>query len=129
MSNTTILYGAQQTGNSETVMEIHDDTIKVVLRNIGEGWCGDYNENDPDDEELLRFDVYIMTEGYVSEDFDGWEEMEDSSYCTQIPACTPRDVLEEKIKIIFERYRDMVVDYRLGTSVKKLGEELSWLAA
>ena len=30
-------------------MELVKDNIKVVLENIGEGLCGDYNPDDPDD--------------------------------------------------------------------------------
>jgi len=36
---------------------------KVIIEwvELGEGWSGDYNSDDPEDEELLRFDAYIET--------------------------------------------------------------------
>lgn len=106
---------------------IQDDIIKVDFVNLGEGLHGDYNPEDPEDINLLRFDVYVNDPGT-----DSWTEVEDASYCTQIPADTPIDTLKEKIKAIFDRYRDAISsydDYLYGASVKKLGEELSWIGA
>jgi len=37
--------------------EMIRDNIMVEWVELGEGLCGDYNPDDPDDIELLRFDV------------------------------------------------------------------------
>lgn len=66
------------------------EIIKVEWEHIGEGWSGDYNPDDPNDEPLLRFTVYIRG---VWPEFE-WEQLEDASYCTQMPVGTTYDVLE-----------------------------------
>ena len=58
---------------------------------IGEGWSGDYNPDDPTDTPLLRFDVLELTkvEGLFSDSPElEWEVLDDASYCTQMPADT-----------------------------------------
>ena len=107
--------------NEEIVMEIWDDVIMAVWENIGEGFSGDYNEEDADDQNLLRFSVYIK-------DNDGeWEAIEDASYCTQNPYDTPEERLKSMLEIIFKEYRDVLDEYPPKYSVKKLGERLSWI--
>lgn len=118
--------------DSETPVSVSDDILRVDLVNIGEGWCGDYNPEDPNDVNLLRFDVYVNNPDTDEEYSDGWIEVEDASYCTQIPANTPAEILKDKATIIFKRYREKISsydDYLNGPSLKKLGEELSWIAA
>lgn len=93
--------------------------VKVTLTDIGEGYNGDYDPEDPEDAPLLRFDVYR---------WDGidWEAVEDASYCTAIPVTTPRERLVELAAVIMDAVHDDVV---AGISVKKTGESLSWLTA
>ena len=63
-------------------MMLEEDGIRVEWEDIGEGICGDYNPEDPDDHPLLRFSVSILLDGQ-------WEAVEDASYCTQMPVDTP----------------------------------------
>lgn len=122
----------QINADAVTMVSVKDDVIRVDLVNIGEGLCGDYNPNDPDDIELLRFDVYVSNPDGDEEYNTEWLEMEDASYCTMIPANAPMKTLIEKAKLIHKRYREKIAsyeDYLYGPSVKKLGEELSWIAA
>ena len=69
-------------------------TYKVEFSDIGEGFNGDYNPDDPDDVSLLRLDIQVrpsheMAEpGYSSCD-DGWVPMRRGSYCTNVPSSTP----------------------------------------
>ena len=109
----------------ETVLRAEDEKIQVVFSNIGEGYCGDYNPEDPDDAELIRFDVYAK--GIEGFDEDKWEAVEDASYCTTIRVDTPITELIEKIKIVFNEYRNVYDHIIQGGSVKKLGESLSWV--
>ena len=128
----TFLYGIEQTGNSEIVASMHDDVIKVEFVNIGEGYNGDYDPEDPEDAELLRFDVYIQRDcpdDELDEDDDGWMEVDDSSYCTLIKADTDKEKIKEAIDVIFDEYRNCATHIREGGSVKKLGESLSWISA
>lgn len=106
----------------EEIVVIKDDTIVAVLEDIGEGISGDYNPEDEDDVQLLRFSVYIKNEDGV------YEQMDDASYCTQIPLSTPYGELARLCMIIFKEYRDVADAYKNGSSVKKLGERLSWLS-
>lgn len=103
----------------ETPVSIENDLIRVDWYDAGEGFCGDYNPEDPEDVHLLRFDVY-RKEG------DDWLEVEDASYCTRMPYASDQELLVYSLYIIFKRYYDVLKDdpYR---SVKKLGEELSWI--
>ena len=126
----TFLYGEEQTGNSEIVAIMHDDVIKVEFIDIGEGYNGDYDPEDPEDAELLRFDVYIQrdcSDDKLGEDDDEWVEVEDSSYCTYIHADTDKDKIEKAISVIFDEYKNCATHIRNGGSVKKLGESLSWI--
>ena len=92
---------------------IEDDLIRIKWVNIGEGIHGDYNENNPNDVNLLRFDVSVKTD-------DGtWEDIEDASYCTQVPADTPKDDLKELLLILYNRYSSEITSYPLECSVKK----------
>ena len=108
--------------DAETLLRIEDDVIRVEFVYIGEGICGDYNPEDPDDVQLLRFDVSIRDNG---EPDNEWVEVDDASYCTTIKKDTPMDVLKQKIKIIFNEYRNVADHILQGGSVKKLGETLS----
>ena len=107
-----------------TDLELIKDSVKVSLSWIGEGLCGDYDENDTEDEKLLRFDVYK----YVTYEMDypsEWKSIEDASYCTLI-----RDDATDKAKIqcmiqIMEEVYDKVSS---NESIKKICECLSHLS-
>ena len=114
--------------DDDVVMSIYDDVLRVDWYNAGEGICGDFNPDDPEDINLLRFDVYVKADANMDTDsIHGWAEVEDASYCTNMPATAPEAVLEKALKCIFKRYRDVITgpDY---PSVKKLGEELSHIS-
>ncbi len=107
----------------ETPMSINDGIVRVDWVNLGEGLSGDYNPQDPEDENLLRFDVYVMNnEGE-------WEEVEDASYCTMVSALASDADLEHTIRTIHSAYRNEISGYPFDFPVKKLGESLSWISA
>lgn len=105
--------------DSETPVSIWDDKFRADWYNAGEGITGDYNPEDPNDVNLLRFDIYYKVD-------DDWEEVEDASYCTNVAASTDVTRLRELLQHIFSEYRD--TDYP-SSSVKKIGERLSWITA
>lgn len=111
-------------GDDDIVMSIHDDVLRVDWYNADEGICGDYDPDDPEDVNLLRFDVYIKGNEDGSKE---WLEVTDASYCTNMPATASEDVLEKALRYIFNRYRE-VISGPTHPSVKKLGEALSHIA-
>lgn len=99
-------------------MELIKGNVKVELVDIGEGICGDYNSNDPNDISLLRFYVSKKTEDY-------WEDIEDSSYCTRLPSSINDEEAIKALSILMDNFYDPVMN---SESVKKLGERMSWIS-
>lgn len=96
---------------------IKNDIVAVEWEDIGEGWNGEYNPDDPKDTPLLRF--------YVQKNNGGlWEDVEGASYCTQMPADTNDQILVRALGSIIQEIYDAVVD---NSSIKKACERLSWL--
>jgi hypothetical protein len=130
--------------NFEEITLISEDgRVKVVLEWIGEGNDGDYQEDDPEDEPLLRFSVYrhyepgenLEEDQYFLDDWndvgwcegdDGWRPVSDGSYCTALAATLPRaDLLMAAKHILATIEGDISSRHRC----KGLMEELSWLSA
>ena len=105
--------------NTDNLAYITPD-VKVEWVNMDEGWNGDYNEKDPNDENLLRFDVSVLRDGR-------WEEKEDASYCTAFPAAAS---LEEKVNalVYLGKEYDDALKNDIDVSVKKMGERLSHIS-
>lgn len=104
----------------ELVMQLEKDNVRAEWVNIGEGVSGDYDPEDPNDIQLLRFEISIRDE-------EEWVEVDDSSYCTQMPADTPNKILERALQVILDEYVSALRAHP-GASVKKLGERLSWIS-
>jgi hypothetical protein len=99
-------------------MEMIKEDIKVVWGFQDEGWHGDYDEDDPEDEPLLRF----YTEHWNKEK-EEWEEVPKGSYCTQF-ADTASDVKKkEALEYLAQRLYDA---YHDGT-LKRTAQQLSWI--
>ena len=112
----------KKVNEEETVMVAYDDCIKVEFVNIGEGYWGDYNPENPDDVNLLRFYVYFKPENEKE-----WQAVEDASYCTGVAATEKEETIMEKIGKLFKAYRKAYGHICRGGSVKKLGEAMSWI--
>jgi hypothetical protein len=100
-----------------------DRKVRVQLSDYSnEGIEGPYIGEE--DVLLLRFDVAIKNNGR-------WEELDDSSYCTQIPADTPREEVRRLARLILGEVRpDAMSILRNGHgSVRRLCEGLSWINA
>jgi len=98
--------------------------LKAEWSRLGEGLSGDYNPNDPEDVELLRFDVSYLPDGE-----ENWEAVPDASYCTRFPVDACYDLkLKALNTIICEYYDACSGNYNeFSPSVKRLGERLSWI--
>lgn len=105
--------------DEDTPVSIENDLIRVDWYDAGEGLCGEYNPADEDDVHLLRFDVYKKVD-------ENWEEVEDASYCTRMPYASNQELLVYSLYVIFKNYYNALKDDP-DASVKKLGEQLSWI--
>jgi len=124
MSNVTLIMNP----DCDTPMSLRNSWLRVDWYNADEGWNGDYDPEDPDDVNLLRFDVYVMREPEPWDDSDdGWRAVDDASYCTQMPANTKPEILERALRRLFAEYED-ALESDHDCSVKKLGESLSWIS-
>ena len=92
------------------------ENVQIEWVNLDEGHDGDYDPTDKHDENLLRFDVSR---------FDGknWEAIADGSYCTQVSATTPQQILIEHLVHFMNTIYDDVSEH--GTA-KRVCESLSW---
>ncbi len=88
--------------------------LRIDWDELGEGWNGDWDPDDPDDVELLRFSVYRLEGGE-------WVEADDASYCTQVPVATAAGVRQRLLEGLMDE-----IDGARG-SIKKLCERLSWI--
>ena len=84
---------------------------KVAWVNLDEGYNGDYDPEDEEDENLLRFHVEIKTKGE-------WECI--CSYCTTVPADTKKSVLREKLQKIMDAIKSVP-----KSRIKKVCEKLT----
>lgn len=73
-----------------TPLTLERDGFRVTMEHIGEGYNGEYDPEDEQDERLLRF--YCDTVEPVT---GAWVEVEDASYCTMLPIFTPPTTLCE----------------------------------
>lgn len=93
--------------------------VKVEWVNLGEGNSGDFDEGDPEDVNLLRFD-FSRRENENEE----WDESPDGSYCTLIPASTPREILEQGLQLLMESAGPEIAEHG---KAKRTLEQLSWI--
>ena len=98
---------------SSPIASVEKDGIRVEFVYIGEGLCGDYDEDNSDDEPLLRFDVY-----------KNGEFVDDSSYCTTIRADADIEYVKQVAQTILNQVYEPLIN---GRSIRKLCESLSWL--
>lgn len=92
---------------------------RVEWEYIGEGNSGDYDAEDPSDVRLLRF---TCSERKWNDD-DGewnWVQLQNGSFCTRMPATSPRWMLVRALGLLLEACEDV-------PNRKRRFEELSWL--
>lgn len=67
--------------------------VRVEWAELGEGYDGDYDPEDPDDVELLRFYFSGLLDGH-------WLEVSGTSYCTHVPASTDPATRQQLLAIL-----------------------------
>ncbi len=105
-------------------VEVGRNDVKVMLEYIGEGFQGDFVNNGID-MPLMRMSV--VKKEYVEDGIDhpdwNWIEVDNASYCTQIPVDTDEILMNDFCKIVVDRVYKSVMD---EDSIKSLCRELSW---
>ena len=113
-----------------------DGEVLVELEYIGEGWDGDYDPEDPEDQPLLRYTLYRKYHQHLDEtklsqiceaddyEEDDWMAVIDGSYCTMLPADANRDALRDAARMILYYVHDALL--HLSPREKRLFERLSW---
>lgn len=94
-----------------------DDPFKIELTFEGEGYNGEYNENDPEDQRLLRFTIYKTNDGNT------YEQIDEGSYCTQITDNNDPELIEKVEKALMTIFRKA----EELNSYKRILQTLSWL--
>ena len=101
------------------MMRLEKGNVAVEWYNADEGWNGDYDPDDPEDENLLRFDFYGKKD-------DRWLAVLDASYCTRVPADTPESVLKQLLEILLEDGADPIeASLREGINFNDRPDEIS----
>jgi hypothetical protein len=100
--------------------EIIKNNVRIVLHtDTYEGWEGDYNPNDPDDDLLFRFDVDRLIDSE-------WQAIDDASYCTRLTVDLPSDTIYKALNHLLNEVYEAASQ---GNSIKKACERLSWIQA
>ena len=99
--------------NDNIVCSLSRGSVTVCIENLHEGYNGDYDQNNPNDENLLWFTIYKDN-----------EEVPDGSYCTTIPVSAELTEIYASAKKILESVYEPLMN---DLSIKKICEELSWI--
>lgn len=96
------------------------DRVRIEWVELGEGWSGDWNPDDPNDEELLRFDVSWL------DDNGEWVDPGDVSYCTRFPASATNVQRTKGLEMLMNAFYEPLMNNN-GYGGRKIGEEMSWI--
>lgn len=94
------------------------DNVLVEWEDIGEGYTGYYDADNPEDTKLLRFYISV-----IDEEGD-YHELQDASYCTRFPVDSTVKEKLSGLKLIMDAVED---DVKSERSIKKTCERLSWI--
>ena len=132
----TPLVGDKQVGTREESVWIEKGRIRMELEDLGEGWNGDYDEEDPDDTPLLRFSFYAINPDGDEDQPDRvrYDQLDDCSYCTAIDARAPWEVQMAAACTIFDEVFDRFsvdadppseIDPAMGGDARRVCERMS----
>jgi len=98
-------------------MELIKENVKVEWVELSEGLNGEYNPENLDDVELLRFDV-------SRKENKEWVEIPNASYCTIFPVSATDKQKQEALECIMAEIFDHA---NAGFEIKRTCERLSWI--
>jgi len=101
-------------------MKLIKGNIKIQWENIGEGYNGDYNPEDPTDENLLRFYVSVRKCGM-------WIEKDGVSRCTLFPASASEELKMKALEYLMNHFYPALKDDS-EANVKHLADTLSHIS-
>jgi len=104
--------------DGENIATLEYTNIRVEFNNIGEGYHGDFNPNDPDDCLLLRFDISKRSD-------TGWEPVEDASRCTQLPVGAAPEIIFKRALEAHDAVHDALM---AGDGIRTICDKLSWMS-
>ena len=112
---TTSAASAPPSAGEFTPLRKEGKRFAVTIEWIGEGQDGEYNASNIYDKRLLRFNVQKRGE-------DGqWEDLDDASYCTQIPVSATPSENVAALEYLLTR-----IEREAGQYTKRFFESLSW---
>jgi hypothetical protein len=92
---------------------------------VGEGLNGDYDVDDPEDKPIYRFYIQKKVEhpeGLGALFGPDWDDVEGSTYATQIPTVIPRKM----VKKVLEYFISQIEELSPGSNVRGIAKQLSW---
>lgn len=108
------------TVNVWQTVEASTDRVRIEFEHIGEGWNGDHDVDDPDDEPLLRLTITDLKT--KDSEFPG--DNVQHSYCTAINS----DKVNREALQAFAN--ELAAEFTAGVkSWKRRCQELSWTSA
>jgi hypothetical protein len=117
-TDTARLVNAKWTLEEGVVISKERQGVRVSFENMGEGAHDEWVSGRDLEAPLLRF-------GVQEQNGTGWDAVEDASYCTQLLATTPMEIITEAIDLILNETVPPIIH---GASVKRICEMFSWLA-
>ena len=97
---------------------VESDGVRCDLNFIGEGYGGEYDEDDSSDMPLMRLCVTKRSDG-------AWRDVDEGSFCTNIGATEEPHRIMTALGIIWGRYHDLL---KQDKSVKSLSAGVSFLS-
>lgn len=107
-----------------TLVKVIEGEYKVEWNWIGEGYKGDYDPHDPEDQALLRFYCFRKNKGL-------WEEIDFTSFCTKVVRTTSHERLKE-LTVPILRALNMYLrpeQYSASKELERQLERCSWMEA
>jgi len=116
----------------EELSDLHLSNGKVTVEfvDLGEGWNGDYNPDDPNDREFLRLDVLISSQfaeqiNHDETDDPRWIYPQDGSICTGVSKDTTVEQAKAHLQTALDEITDLIDSGH--PTIRRVMARLSWL--
>lgn len=106
--------------HKDVVCSMERGNVRVSFVNLGEGYNGDYNPDDPTDQNLLRLDVDLRSP------FTG-EFEEEGSVCTLLPANNPMPVIKRALEALLNCVCEELFRPETDSSLRLRIDSLSYI--